>query len=73
MTENKKKWNVYHFLTTVLLVCMIIIFIIMSLIIRDILKLVEDHFDGFIDFIKNLLENEKTNYNIISNLFLYTF
>lgn len=55
MTETKKKWNIYHFLTTILLIFMIIIFIFMSLIIRDILNLVEDYSGNFIDFIKDIL------------------
>ena len=54
MAENKEKWNIYHFLTTILLISMIIVFIIMSLIIRDILNLIEDYSEDFIDFIKNL-------------------
>ena len=55
MTETKKKWNIYHTFTTILLICMIIIFIIMSLIIRDILNLIEDYSRDFIDFIKGIL------------------
>jgi len=56
MIETEKKWNIYHILTTILLVCMIIIFIIMSLIIKDILNLVEDYSKDFIDFIERLLD-----------------
>ena len=57
--QVKKKWNIYHFLTTILLFFMIIIFIIISLIIKDILSLIEDYSEDFINFIRNLLKYDR--------------